>query len=592
MAPALQKYNWILAITTIAFVFSSASNGANDVANSYATSVAARTLKMWQAGILASITEFVGAVAMGSRVTSTIKSGVFGLTKFQPAPPTFMLVMGCAEVGSATFLTIATFYGMPVSTTQTVVGALAGAGIAAQTPLKWGWASGSLSQIAASWAIAPLIAAGFAAALFLTIKYLVLDRADPMKWGMRMIPWYLAFTAGVLALFIIDELPNGQSLEEMGPGKSTGIILGVFFGVLAFAYAFFIPYFHRRLIMNDARMRPWHIPLGPLLYRDDPPIYWPGTGTEAVTDYYAKSSVETPSNDVEKASKDNGFTSDATPVDKTVQQTGEGQSTSIDTTEGIENATSGRAPRGLSMPNPRGDTVAHVIPKTPEPEERWLAPVRDLPFYAPRKLANWAKFLLLQGVSRDVVTQKSKYLGAVHARAVVYDNRVEHLWTYAQVASAMMMSIAHGSNDVANAVGPWVASYNTYTSGEVTAKADTPIWILIVAGLLLGLGFWFYGYHVMRSLGNKITQVSPTRGFSMELGAAITVLLASRLALPVSTTQCLTGATIGVALCNFDVRAVNWKQVAFIFSSWIITLPSAGLISGLMMAMALNTPHF
>ena len=101
-----------------------------------------------------------------------------------------------------------------------------------------------------------------------------------------------------------------------------------------------------------------------------------------------------------------------------------------------------------------------------------------------------------------------------------------------------------------------------------------------------------YGYHVMRSLGNKITQVSPTRGFSMELGAAITVLLASRLALPVSTTQCLTGATIGVALCNFDVRAVNWKQVAFIFSSWIITLPSAGLISGLLMAMALNTPHF
>lgn len=101
-----------------------------------------------------------------------------------------------------------------------------------------------------------------------------------------------------------------------------------------------------------------------------------------------------------------------------------------------------------------------------------------------------------------------------------------------------------------------------------------------------------YGFNVMRSLGNKITQVSPTRGFAMELGAAITVLLASRLGLPVSTTQCLTGATVGVALCNFDVRAVNWKQIAFIFSSWIITLPSAGLISGLLMAMALNTPHF
>jgi sodium-dependent phosphate transporter len=145
---------------------------------------------------------------------------------------------------------------------------------------------------------------------------------------------------------------------------------------------------------------------------------------------------------------------------------------------------------------------------------------------------------------------------------------------------------------VANAVGPWVATYNTYTTGVVTKEADTPIWILVVAGLLLGIGFWFYGYHIVRALGNKITQVSPTRGFSMELGAAITVLLASRLALPVSTTQCLCGATIGVALCNFDLKAVNWKQVGFIFSGWIITLPGAGLISGLLMVMALNTPHF
>ena len=138
MAPALKKYDWILAITTIAFVLSSASNGANDVANSYATSVAARTLKMWQAGILASVTEFLGAVALGSRVTGTIKSGIFSLDTFKPAPATLMLAMGCAEVGSATFLTIATIAGMPVSTTQTVVGALAGAGIAAQSPLSWG----------------------------------------------------------------------------------------------------------------------------------------------------------------------------------------------------------------------------------------------------------------------------------------------------------------------------------------------------------------------------------------------------------------------------------------------------------------------
>lgn len=93
MAPALKKYNWILAITSIAFILSSASNGANDVANSYATSVAARTLQMWQAGILASFTEFLGAVALGSRVTGTIKSGIFSLDTFKDNPATLMLAM-------------------------------------------------------------------------------------------------------------------------------------------------------------------------------------------------------------------------------------------------------------------------------------------------------------------------------------------------------------------------------------------------------------------------------------------------------------------------------------------------------------------
>lgn len=581
MAP-LQKYNWILALTTIAFVFSSASNGANDVANSYATSVAAQTLKMWHAGILACFTEFLGAVALGAKVTSTIKSGVFGLQRFEPVPATFMLVMGCAEVGSATFLTIATFYGMPVSTTQTVVGALAGAGIAAQTPLKWAWSSGSLSQIAASWGIAPLIAGGVSAVLFLTVKYAVLERKEPLKWGLRLVPWYFAFTAGSLALFIISELPNGESLEEMAPEKSVGIILGVSVGVLAISYIFFVPYFHRRLVLNDPRMRPWHIPLGPLLYQENPPIYFPGKGEEVVTDYYAKTSVENKPYDMEKSpNKEHAGDSSNVISAATANDQNNGASSSVE-----------RGPIGLAVPvlNSKRDTLTRHVAKTPEPRERWLTPVSHLPFYSPKKLANWGKYLLLQGVSRDVVTHEN--LEAVHSRAIVYDNRVEHLWTYAQVASAMMMSIAHGSNDVANAVGPWVASYNTYVTGEVTSTADTPIWILVVAGLLLGIGFWIYGFNVMRSLGNKITQVSPTRGFAMELGAAITVLLASHLGLPVSTTQCLTGATIGVALCNGDVRAVNWKQIAFIFSSWIITLPSAGLISGLMMAMALNTPHF
>lgn len=394
MAPALKRYNWILALTTIAFVVSSASNGANDVANSYATSVAARTLQMWQAGILASGTEFLGAVALGSRVTGTIKSGIFDLNRFKPAPATLMLAMGCAELGSATFLTFATIAGFPVSTTQTVVGALIGSGLAAQASIKWDWDKGSVSQIAASWVIAPFISAGFAAILFGTVKYGVLQRKDPLKWGLRLIPFYLAFTGGVLALFIIDELPEGESLEEMGPGKACGIILGVFFGVLLISYAFFLPYFHRRLVQGDARVRAWHIPLGPLLWRENPPLYFPAKGDLIVTDYYAKA-LSNSSSEEELEEKSRGH---STAVDT---KSSGGSGDDIERGEVGADVHQRRIPPGATL---------HIIPPKPEPEERWLKPVAHLPIYHPKKIGNWVKFLLLQGVSRDVVTQKSEWL--------------------------------------------------------------------------------------------------------------------------------------------------------------------------------------
>ncbi|KMU76752.1 phosphate permease PHO89 [Coccidioides immitis RMSCC 3703] len=401
----LEKYDWIIAIISIAFCASSFGNGANDVANSYATSVAARTLTMPQVGVLSMITEFVGAVALGSRVTKTIKNGIIDINRFNPAPATLILGMGCAEVGSAFWLITATSLGFPVSTTQTVVGALIGVGFASQASIKWEWTSGSVSQVAASWGIAPAIAAGFSAIIFATIKYSVHNRSDSLKWALRMIPFYLAFTAAILALFIIVEIPNGQSFEEFGVGKMCGIIFGVFFGCLAIAYTFFLPYFHRRLVKEDARLRARHIPLGPLLWKDDPWIYWPAPADgDCVIDYYESSHNRTADSPDDLKKENGGDSSDAANVEK----------------------------------------------------------------------------------------------------------------------------------------GP----------------------------------------------------MSPTRGFSMELGAAITVLLASRLGLPVSTTQCLTGATVGTALMNYDLGAVNWRQLLWIFGGWVLTLPCAGLVSGVLMLMALNTPHF
>lgn len=570
---ATAKYDWILALTTIAFVFSAFGNGANDVANSYATSVAARTLEMWHVGILAACTEFIGAVALGARVTDTIKSGIIDIDRFEGNPGTLMLAMGCAEVGSATWLMLATKMGWPVSTTQTTIGALVGVGFAVQTSIHWEWTDGSVSQTAASWGIAPGIAAGFAAIIFGTLKYSVLERKDSFKWAMRLIPVYLSVTGAILALFIFIEAPTVGDLEEYGAGKVVGIILGVFGGCLLISIVFFMPYFYRRLVREDARVLFYHIPLGPLLLKDDPWLYFPGKGDSPVINYYedAYGEVRAGQNDQEKTTSPDASENRQSSVSKAGLNTNDVERTfdSVQSSPEIQ-------PKKKHL----------------EPHERFIAPVEHLPWFNPAKWLGYIKWFFLQGVTRDVITHDSELLRAIHARAHRYDDRVEHLWTYCQVASAMMMSIAHGSNDVANAVGPWAAVYETYRTGRTDADAPTPVWFLVIAGLLLGTGFWFYGFKIMRAMGNKITQMSPSRGFSMELGAAITVLLASRLGLPVSTTQCLTGAALGVALMNYDLGAVNWRQLAFIFGGWVLTLPCAGLIAGLLCLMALNTPHF
>lgn len=93
-------------------------------------------------------------------------------------------------------------------------------------------------------------------------------------------------------------------------------------------------------------------------------------------------------------------------------------------------------------------------------------------------------------------------------------------------------------------------------------------------------------------MGNKITYHSPSRGSSMEMGAAITIMIFSQQSLPVSTSMCITGATVGVGLVNGTLKAVNWQRVGLLVFSWIMTIPIAGLIGGLLMGIVLNAPHF
>jgi len=154
---------------------------------------------------------------------------------------------------------------------------------------------------------------------------------------------------------------------------------------------------------------------------------------------------------------------------------------------------------------------------------------------------------------------------------------VEKVFAPLCVFTACSMAFAHGSNDVANGVGPLAAVVSIATTGTVSQQSALPIWILVLGGGGIVLGLATMGYRVMRTIGTKITELTPSRGFCAELAAASTVVIASRLGLPVSTTHIIVGAVLGVGFAR-GIAAIDLRVVMGIVTSWIVTLPiGAGL---------------
>ncbi|GIT60685.1 MAG: hypothetical protein Ct9H300mP20_05120 [Gammaproteobacteria bacterium] len=150
---------------------------------------------------------------------------------------------------------------------------------------------------------------------------------------------------------------------------------------------------------------------------------------------------------------------------------------------------------------------------------------------------------------------------------------MERVFAVLMVFTACAMAFAHGSNDVANAVGPLAAVANIVQSGgEIAAKSSMPWWILLLGGSGIVAGLIMLGYRVIETVGRNITELTPSRGFAAELAAATTVVLASGTGLPISTTHTLVGAVLGVGLAR-GISAVNARVVGKIILSWIITLP-------------------
>jgi PiT family inorganic phosphate transporter len=154
---------------------------------------------------------------------------------------------------------------------------------------------------------------------------------------------------------------------------------------------------------------------------------------------------------------------------------------------------------------------------------------------------------------------------------------VERVFAVMMVVTAAAMAFAHGSNDVANAIGPVAAVVSAAQQGEIGQNSGVPIWILLLGGAGIVVGLATYGRHVIKTVGSNITQLTPSRGFAATIAAAFTIVMASGTGMPISTTHTLIGAVLGVGMAR-GISAINLGVVGRIFLSWITTIPAgAGL---------------
>jgi PiT family inorganic phosphate transporter len=186
-----------------------------------------------------------------------------------------------------------------------------------------------------------------------------------------------------------------------------------------------------------------------------------------------------------------------------------------------------------------------------------------------------------------VIAATIAVIGALIIRRIEPDPKAEkdqHFYTVERVFGILMvvtacgMAFAHGSNDVANAIGPLAAVISVAQNGVITAKSATPIWVLMLGGVGIVIGLATFGRHVIATVGRKITQLTPSRGFAAELAAATTIVVASGTGMPISTTHTLVGAVLGVGFAR-GIEAIDLRVVGRILVSWVVTIPAGAFLA-------------
>lgn len=456
----------VLMILAVLFGFYVAWNiGANDVANAVGTAVGSGALTLRNAVLIAAVFEFCGAFFLGSNVSETLESGIVNPAIFENNPTDFIFGMLASLLACGVWLQFASFFGLPVSTTHSIVGAVVGFGfvLGGVEAIFWG----EMGSIILSWVISPLLGGALSYIIFSFIRNRIFYQFNPLAAAKKITPYIVFFIFLILSLIILFGGLKNVDLElNFFQSLGISIAIGLVTAILSF---FFV--------------------------RNIPEI------SKEVT---------------------------------------EEQGQAVQVAIGLKKA------------------MKHLQ----RAEATALGDVHD-------KVG--ALLVDVQKLSESVKVED-------HDHTSVEFRSVEKIFVVLQIITACFMAFAHGSNDVANAIGPLSAIFNTINHIPIVDRTSVPLGLLLLGGVGIVIGLASWGWRVIETVGKKITHLTPSRGFAAGFGAAATIVLASKLGLPISTTHVLVGAVLGVGFAR-GIGAINLITVRDIVISWIVTVPAGAVLS-------------
>ena len=393
----------LIILTIIAAFYSSFMGGANDLANSMGTSVGSKSLTLRKAVIVATFFCFAGSILVGSHVCITIKEGIVDINKLSNRPLDIALGMFAALVSCGLFLHISNHFGLPVSTTHSIVGAVIGFGLVAGGFEYFEW--NNLLKIVLSWIISPLSGGILGFLTFTFVRKIILSKDDPVKAVQK---WRPIFIFLVFFMIILSFIYKGLKNLHLDLDLKTALLIATTFSLI------------------------------------------------------------------------------------------------------------------ISL----GDRIFQRVTKRRSHEMR-------------------------------------------------YDD-TERVFKALQICTAGYMAFAYGANDVGNGIAPLAAIWSVSKHEMATSGQVVPLWILLLGASGIIVGFAILGYKVVETIGKKITEITPSRGFSAEFGCATTVLVCSKLGMPISTTHTIVGAVVGVGFAR-GIAALNLRLIKNIILTWFITVPGTAI---------------